>query len=73
MHFLLLLDTIWLPSFGGSIKALCLAAQSIAARAHRCTVLCHAFTRSPEGPHNHQQLIDVLAQRGTFTDRGGTL
>ena len=63
MRILFVLSTIWLPSFGGSIKATRCLAEELAARGHKCAVFSHAFGKSAEGPTDILEFFSELERR----------
>jgi len=63
LKIVLLLDEIYLPSFGGGIKANRLLLEGFARNGHECLALTRALTRSPDGPNSRQAFFDEMASR----------
>ena len=63
MKILLLQDEIYLPSFGGGIKANRRLMESLARLGHTCTVICQAFTPTRAGPNNQLEFMQEMARR----------
>jgi glycosyltransferase involved in cell wall biosynthesis len=64
MKIALLQDEIYLPSFGGGIKANRCLLEALARRGHDCLALTRALTRSTDGPQDLAQLAQQLGSRG---------
>ena len=64
MRIVLLQDEIYLPSFGGGIKANRCLLEGLAGRGHECLALTRALTRSPDGPANTAQFFAEMTSRG---------
>jgi len=63
MKLLLLQDHLYLPSFGGGIKANRLLLESLVRRGHECNVASPAFT-TRAGPGNESEFLEQMKQRG---------
>src|SRR5690349_20414985 len=64
MKLLLLQDHLYLPSFGGGIKANRLLLEGLVKAGHECFVISPAFT-TRAGPGNESEFLAQMAQRGT--------
>ncbi len=62
MRLLLLQDHIYLPSYGGGVKANRLLLEGLARRGHRCTVVAPAFAPSA-GPADETEFHAEMARR----------
>ncbi|MDH3719229.1 MAG: glycosyltransferase family 4 protein [Planctomycetota bacterium] len=72
MRILLLQDEIYLPSFGGGIKANRCLLEGLARLGHQCLALTPALTRSPDGPRTPAEFSDTFAARAIpVTAAGG--
>jgi hypothetical protein len=59
----LLLDEIYLPSFGGGIKANRYLLEGLAREGHECLALTRALTSSRDGPNDRRAFLDEMASR----------
>ncbi len=66
MRIALIQDEIYLPSFGGGVKANRCLLEGLARQGHECLVLSRALTRSSDGPRNIQQFSDEMKARDTI-------
>lgn len=64
MKIALVMDEIYLPSFGGGIKANRYLLEELARNGHACTAFTRALTRSPDGPNNLQQFTTAIRACG---------
>ena len=64
MRIVLIQDEIFLPSFGGGVKANRCLLEELARHGHECLVLSRALTRSSDGPRNMQQFAEEMEARG---------
>ena len=65
MKIALVQDDIYLPSFGGGIKANRCFLEGLARHGHECLVLSRALTRSSDGPRTVQEFAEEVKARGT--------
>lgn len=65
MRIALIQDEIYLPSFGGGVKANRCLLEGLARQGHECLVLSRALTSSSDGPRNMQQFAGEMKARGT--------
>jgi glycosyltransferase involved in cell wall biosynthesis len=63
MKLLLLQDHLYLPSFGGGIKANRLLLENLVKAGHECFVISPAFT-TRAGPGNESEFLAQMEQRG---------
>lgn len=66
MRIALIQDEIYLPSFGGGVKANRCLLEGLARHGHECLVLSRALTRSSDGPRTMQQFAAEMKARDTI-------
>jgi glycosyltransferase involved in cell wall biosynthesis len=64
MKIVLIQDEIYLPSYGGGVKANRSLLEGLARHGHECRVLSRALTRSSDGPRDMQQFAAEMKARG---------
>jgi glycosyltransferase involved in cell wall biosynthesis len=64
MKIALIQDEIYLPSFGGGVKANRCLLEGLAQLGHECLVLSRALTRSSDGPRTAQEFAAEMGRRG---------
>ncbi|MCG6936682.1 MAG: glycosyltransferase family 4 protein [Gammaproteobacteria bacterium] len=64
MKIALIQDDIYLPSFGGGLKANRRLLEDLVQRGHECLVLPRALTRSSDGPRTVQEFAAEMGSRG---------
>lgn len=71
MRILLLQDHIYLPSYGGGVKANRMLLEALAARGHECAAVTPAFAPSA-GPANDGEFREEMERRGVVVrERAG--
>jgi glycosyltransferase involved in cell wall biosynthesis len=70
MRILLLQDHIYLPSFGGGVKANRMLLEALARRGHECAAITPAFAPSA-GPANALELREEMERRGLAVSEPG--
>ena len=63
MKILLLQDHIYLPSYGGGVKANRMLLEGLARRGHKCAAITPAFAPSA-GPANDDEFREEMERRG---------
>ena len=67
MKIALIQDEIYLPSFGGGVKANRCLLEGLARHGHECLAISRALTRSSDGPRNMLQFAEEMKARGTLS------
>lgn len=68
MRVVLLQDEIYLPSYGGGIKANRCLLEQLAQRGHESFAITRALTRSSDGPQDPERFVDELHARGVTVE-----
>jgi len=66
MKIALIQDEIYLPSYGGGIKANRYFLEGLARHGHECLALSRALTRSSDGPRTMQEFDSEMEARDVF-------
>ena len=64
MRLLLILDDLYIPSYGGGIKGARRLMEGLALRGHVARVISSAATHGDEGPRDARQLVESVRARG---------
>jgi len=64
MRLLLILDDLYIPSYGGGIKGARRLMEGLAREGHAACVISSAMTHGDEGPGDAEQLVRAMAERG---------
>lgn len=72
MKIALLQDEIYLPTYGGGIKANRYLMEGLARNGHKCRAFARALTRSNEGPRTEEAFHQELQARNVLVRTNGT-
>jgi glycosyltransferase involved in cell wall biosynthesis len=64
MRLLLILDDLYIPSYGGGIKGSRRLMEGLARAGHSACVISSAVTHGDEGPGDAEQFVSAMAARG---------
>ena len=64
MRLLLILDDLYIPSYGGGIKGARRLMEGLASAGHTTCVVSSALTRGDEGPRDAEQFVRAMQARG---------